>query len=79
MAKAAGLIPEGRHIHVKIQQFAQDLHSPISTAVQRGWIAFQSRTRQCSPFVERLIEDELGFALNAVDLRIQFGRQIPGG
>src|ERR1700730_13242649 len=78
MAETAGLIPEGRHILVEIQQLAEYVDGLISAALQCRWIPCQSRSRECSPFVERFIEDELNFALNPCDLRIQIGRQNAG-
>src|SRR6516162_2930099 len=78
MAERAGFVPEGRHIFVEIHQLAEYVYRLISAAPQYRWITCQSRMRQLSPFVKRFIEDELDFAPNPCDLRIQIGRQDAG-
>ena len=78
MAKPASLVPEGRHIQIKIQQLAEYFHGLIPAAPQCRWITCQSRTRQLPPFIKRFIEDESDFALNPANLRVQIGRQNAG-
>ena len=75
MAETACLIPEWRHVLVEIQQLAEYVYGRISAAPQRRRISRRSRSRQRPPFAERFIEDELNFALNPGDLRVQIGRQ----
>src|SRR5260370_20779830 len=78
MAKPASLVPEGRHIQIKIQQLAEYFHGFIPAAPQCRWITCQSRTRQLPPFIKRFIEDKSDFALNPANLRVQIGRQNAG-
>src|ERR1700753_1873450 len=57
MAESAGLIPEGRHVFVEIQQPAKYSHCVISGALKYRRVTFplgiaQNRRRQCLPLCE---------------------------
>jgi hypothetical protein len=71
----AGLIPEGGHVLVVIQQPAKYSHSVISGALKHWRVTFplgiaQNRRRQFLPLGEIAIEDGLHFASNSVNLRL---------